>query len=118
MIEDFKALQYAICINLSHEVKELLTECILWNMGSIPIVPKFVLNDYFSEETVKEYNSLPKSNNLAALYMDILIRNPDFLTDKNVLCFMCDIREFNGYLLLNARSKRSMYRCHKKMLLI
>ena len=40
--------------------------------------------------------------------MDILIRNPDFLTDENVLYFMCDIREFNGYQLLNARSKRSI----------
>lgn len=108
MIEDFKFLQDSICTNLSPEVKELLTECILWNMGSVPIVPQFILNEYFSEKTVNEYNSLPKTNNLAALYMDILIRNPDFLTDENVLYFMCDIREFNGYQLLNARSKRSI----------
>ena len=38
--------------------------------------------------------------------MDILVRNPDFLTDENVLYFICDIKEFNGYeLLKNARSK-------------
>lgn len=106
MLEGFKLLQDAICINLNQEVKELLTECILWNMGSIPIVPKSVLNDYFSEETVNDYYSLPKKNNLAGLYMDILVRNPDFLTDENVLYFICDIKEFNGYeLLKNALSK-------------
>jgi hypothetical protein len=109
MFEDFKLLQDAICINLSQEVKELLTECILWNMGSIPIVPKSVLNDYFSEKTVNDYYSLPKKNNLAGLYMDILVRNPDFLTDENVLYFICDIKEFNGYeLLKNAQSKKSV----------
>lgn len=109
MLEDFKLLQDVICINLNQEVKELLTECILWNMGSIPIVPKSVLNDYFSEETVNDYYSLPKKNNLAGLYMDILVRNPDFLTDENVLYFICDIKEFNGYeLLKNARSKENI----------
>ena len=76
MLEGFKLLQDAICINLNQEVKELLTECILWNMGSIPIVPKSVLNDYFSEETVNDYYSLPKKNNLAGLYM-VSIANSD-----------------------------------------
>lgn len=75
-------------------IRELLIDCILWHMGSVPLIPKRVLRSTCSEETVTRYFSLRHSNPIPALYADTFMKNPH-LFSEDVLCFVFDLKRFN-----------------------
>lgn len=108
---DFEILRDAICRSCAPEywglefdehgldiIKEVLEDCLLWRMGSIPIIPKRLPRGCLRSNIADRISRLKIDNPVPKLYAETLLKNPYF--NDEVLEFLIEPKEYSCLELL------------------
>jgi hypothetical protein len=80
-------------------LRELLADCLLFRMGSVPVLPRRVLTVQCSPDIVNEYFRLWRDNPVPDLFADTLLSNPHLICEDTLALFS-GVRKYRGSELL------------------